>query len=59
MITYKALIKNSIAVYINKKRVGTIKPTDEGYAYYPIGGNFTHGDVLPTIEQVKQTLNQE
>lgn len=58
MITYDRLPNRDVAVYLDKKRVGTIIGVLNGYRYFPIreGGYGTPGDTFPTIPEVKKSL---
>lgn len=52
MITYKELHE----VYLNGKRIGTIKQVDGGFKYIPKGRHFHAGTVYSTVAKVKATL---
>ncbi len=59
IVTYKesGKLKQNISVYIDGKRVGTIKPVPNGFAYYPLGSR-TRGEVMPTVEEIKHSLEE-
>lgn len=57
MITYKK-VKDEIKVYLGKKPVGSIRPIDNGYAYFP-AGSALHGDIFPHIAQVQKSIESE
>lgn len=57
-ITYITVTPDWIHVLLDGKKVGRILPVEKGYAYFP-NGSKTHGEVFPTIDQVKQTLTEE
>ena len=57
MITYKELANGSVRVFLDGKHVGTIGRISTGYAYYPHGSK-SYGEVLPTIAEVKATLEE-
>lgn len=54
MITYKNSHGN-LAVFIGRKRVGTIFSTDGGFYYLPKGSH-KGGETLPSIAAVKRSL---
>lgn len=58
MITYKEIENANIAVYLDKKRAGTIKKVAGGFQYFPKGGK-NGGDVLLTLQAVKASLEAE
>lgn len=46
---------DGLRVYLNKKRVGTIKWTSGGFAYFPIGHK-EHGPIFTTLAAVKRDI---
>ena len=58
-ITYKSSgdLKQNLTVFLEGKRVGTIKPVPNGFAYYPQGSR-TSGEVMPTPGDIKKTLEE-
>jgi hypothetical protein len=58
-ITYQVspLYPDRIRVYLQGKRIGTIKPVHGGFAYYPVRSQ-TAGETLPTVEGIKATLEE-
>jgi hypothetical protein len=58
-VNYKAplALNVPIHVYLKDTHVGTIKRTPHGFAYYPKGSR-TSGEVLPTVAQIKATLEE-
>jgi len=57
MITYKKNNQNHHDVYLEKKKVGSIVRVAGGFQYRPKGVKpHMFGDVLMTVEQVKQSL---
>ena len=57
MITYQEK-PEGVAVFLDKKRTGTIKQVMGGWAYFPIGKKMS-GEVFPSIAKVKQSLEAE
>jgi len=58
MITYEQIQKKTgthSIVKLDGKTVGQIKPVPGGYAYFPKGSK-RHGNILPTLREVKNTL---
>ena len=57
---YKELNGQGIAVYLSGKRVGTIESVNgrNGFTYFPAGSR-KHGDVFPSVWQVKKSLEAE
>lgn len=52
--------KETVKVFLGKKRVGTIKPKGLGYAYFPTGGGKNHvGEEFRTIAAVKHSIEGE
>lgn len=60
-ISYTMLNSGDFAVYLGRKRVGTITdaPDRTGFLYIPAGISRIEGDVFPTIEAVKRSLEGE
>lgn len=59
-IAYARTDDGDIAVYLGMRRVGTITGFAGGWAYVPDGlSRQNHGEILPTIDQVKSTLEAE
>lgn len=59
MIKYKKDNTN-IAVLLDGKIVGSIRPVAGGYRYFPRGkGEKFAGEVFKTIQQVKESLESE
>lgn len=59
MITYQmaAWPSQTIRVFLEEKQTGTIRKVTHGFAYFPLGSK-TPGEVLPTIEEIKATLEE-
>lgn len=57
MITYKTL-GNQVQVKLDGKVAGHIKPMMDGFAYFPKGSK-TGGDILPSVDAVKKTLESK
>jgi hypothetical protein len=55
MITYKEGIDVFVIVYLDKKRVGSIRKVERGWAYFPKGSK-ERGEILPTINAVKKSI---
>lgn len=55
MIECKTESSTKTKVYLDGKRVGTIKRTDEGYTYYPKGQK-TGGETFPTLSKCIKSL---
>lgn len=58
MITYFWKSNNVIQVKLDGRIIGTIKPKDGGFAYYPKGWKES-GDVFKTISEVKRSIESE
>lgn len=57
-ITFKPVRDSlNVDVYLDKKRVGTIKQVIGGFAYFPKGQR-EGGSVFPELHQVKLSLLQ-
>lgn len=60
MITYTELSAASVAVFLDGKRVGTIRHTRDdrgtGWAYWP-KGTLTSGDLYPSLARCKASLS--
>jgi hypothetical protein len=54
-ITYKEVSDREVAVFMEGRRVGTIRPLLAGWRYYPKGQS-QGGDKYPTLTLVKQSL---
>lgn len=54
MITYKEVDKH-ICVYLDGRYLGIIKRAPNGYGFFLVGQNIA-GEILPTIEDIKRTL---
>jgi hypothetical protein len=61
MITYKELTPNTVAVFLQGKRVGTIqrRTVDNQWQYWPWGDMQEGGDVFPTLALCKQSLEEQ
>lgn len=61
MITHKKVpwAKNEIRVCLDKRLVGSIRPIDSGYAYFPRADNTIHGDIFPHSAQVQKSIESE
>lgn len=63
MITYRNAGSNglpysiAVVVYLDGRRIGTIKHVPNGFAYFPIGQH-SPGETLPTIDGIKRTLEE-
>ena len=57
-ITYKTTLSGDIAVWLDGKRVGSIMAAKGGYQYWPMG-NSTPGEIMPTVDAVKKTLESD
>lgn len=56
MITYKDGA-DGLRVYLDRRRIGTIKPYGNGFRYYPHNAwSAPRGEVFPTIDAVKRSL---
>lgn len=61
-ITYKPLPgeDQATAVYLDKRRVGTIvRLTADRWQYLTEGRSGTRGDILPSLQAVKRSLEAE
>lgn len=59
MITYKNIDgTHKVAVYLEKKRIGTIEPVGSGWRYFPKGKDFG-GELLNSLQAVKRSLEAE
>jgi len=60
-ISYLPCASGDLAVYLGRKRVATITdaPGRTGFLYIPAGSIRHAGDVFPTIEAVKRSLEEE
>jgi len=61
MIQYHDAGGGEHVVQLDNKTVGTIKPTQGGYAYFPKGSgrNRTQGETFRTVGEVKRSLEEE
>jgi hypothetical protein len=57
VITYQ-LVGYNTDVFLDGVRIGQIKPVKHGFAYVPRGISRTPGETLPTIEEIKATLEE-
>lgn len=57
MIEYVTLPSGSQRVYLDGKHVGTIRNEKHGFAYYPVGSH-TKGEIMPTLDMVKMSLEE-
>lgn len=59
MITYQDATWPSeiIRVSLEGKQTGTIRKVTHGFAYFPLGSK-TPGEILPTIAEIKATLEE-
>jgi hypothetical protein len=60
-ISYEHISSQLIEVYLEGRWVGEIRAlADGGYAYFSrFGAGSPHGDIFPTIGQVKASLEEE
>lgn len=54
-ITYKDVSGAEVAVFLEGRRVGTIRPLLAGFRYFPLGSR-TGGDKYTTLAEVKRSL---
>ena len=57
-ITFTPLPNNTIQVRNEGKITGTIKPVDDGFAYFPINSKLK-GETMPTVNAVKKSLIED
>jgi len=57
MIEYRDLPNGNVHVYLDKKLIGTISKVANGYAYRA-NGSKTSGEILPTVAEIKATLEE-
>lgn len=59
-LTYAPTASGDVAVYIEQRRVGTIRKIGKGFAYFP--GEYrrgTRGEILPSVADVLASLEGE
>jgi hypothetical protein len=54
-VSYKQLADGTLAVYLGRKRAGTIKQHETGYRFEIPGGRL-HGLTFATVDRVKADL---
>ena len=54
-VRFEFVKEDRIAVFLEDKRVGSIRKTTGGYQYLPTGGKFP-GEVYETLGQCKASL---
>lgn len=57
-ITYSENPGVEVKVYLNGRRIGTIKTAPNGWRYYPKGSK-TSGEIFATVRAVKQSIPQQ
>ncbi len=57
MITYKYLKNSDIAVYLDNKRVGTIKQFTDGVQYFPKGSKTSDGQIYLSVNECKNCIS--